>query len=503
MVAAVASAGALSFLAAGPDSSEQLRDGLRFVRAALKIPSGVPVPAGVGFLGFLLDKTEASDDPRIPAVLEEMPMGIWFAFGGDIGKHIAYVRAYDSKREHKTAVFVIVNSVEVGNEAGGHGAAATPPLSILLQAVLQNVSSGPVILAAGGISTGAQSASILAMGADGVVLGSRLLCTPECMYNHEMKQEILNSGLNATARSYAFDDVSRTRFWPEGIDGRAIVNDVLVDFEQGLDLETRLQRFDDAKAKAERGRMVVWAGAGIGLVNDEKDSATIVKEINQEAVDILKGVCSRPPTGPATILIATGEYHETINVTRPGPLTLLGQLPSSSSTSLAKPKFPLDAAPSPTSNMVHIYDTNFVHTGMDDAQSAVLVVAPSYNASLIGAGPTDDANAHTLFYADLFGFGTAFVKHSSSRGTDFLITLLPRYFQNVILANRACGGGIVAWKGTNLTDAPGNKYGAYISDSKIMRDDLGMISPPPCSSILSWTTAFDQPDGHHLVGPGA
>ena len=51
---------------------------------------------------------------------------------------------------------------------------------------------------------------------------------------------------------------------------------------------------------------------------------------------------------------------------------------------------------------------------------------------------------------DLFGFGTA-------------------WFQNVILANRACGGGIVAWKGTNLTDAPDNHYGAYIADSRITR----------------------------------
>ena len=37
------------------------------------------------------------------------------------------------------------------------------------------------------------------------------------------------------------------------------------------------------------------------------------------------------------------------------------------------------------------------------------------------------------------------------------------------LANRACGGGIVAWKGTDLTDAPGNQYGAYIADSRIIR----------------------------------
>ena len=52
-----------------------------------------------------------------------------------------------------------------------------------------------------------------------------------------------------------------------------------------------------------------------------------------------------------------------------------------------------------------------------------------------------------------------------------------RWFQNVILANRACGGGIAAWKGTNLTDAPGNRYGAYIADSRIIRVSIEMV---PC-----------------------
>ncbi len=39
-----------------------------------------------------------------------------------------------------------------------------------------------------------------------------------------------------------------------------------------------------------------------------------------------------------------------------------------------------------TRNLVQIWDNQFVRTGMDDAQSAVLTVAPSFNASLIGAG---------------------------------------------------------------------------------------------------------------------
>jgi hypothetical protein len=39
-------------------------------------------------------------------------------------------------------------------------------------------------------------------------------------------------------------------------------------------------------------------------------------------------------------------------------------------------------------NLVKIWNNQFVQTGFDDATSAVLLVAPSFNASLIGAGPT-------------------------------------------------------------------------------------------------------------------
>ena len=39
-------------------------------------------------------------------------------------------------------------------------------------------------------------------------------------------------------------------------------------------------------------------------------------------------------------------------------------------------------------NTVQIWNNIYVQTGMDDAQSAVLIVAPSFDASLIGAGPT-------------------------------------------------------------------------------------------------------------------
>ena len=100
----------------GFESSETLRKQLQYIRAKLNIAAGIPLPCGVGLLGWILDKTEISDDPRIPAVLDELPAAIWFAFGTNLGKYVEQVRAYDEKRDpekpHKTLVFVIVNSVE-------------------------------------------------------------------------------------------------------------------------------------------------------------------------------------------------------------------------------------------------------------------------------------------------------------------------------------------------------------------------------------------------------
>ncbi|KAG5642128.1 hypothetical protein DXG03_003578 [Asterophora parasitica] len=324
------------------DTSQQLKDALRSVRTTLGVIPDAPVPAGIGLIGCVLDKTESSGDPRIPAVLEQMPVAIWFAFGDDLGKYVAQVRAYDTKREHKTVVFVIVNSVEealratnewkvdvlvvqgvplhrhstrpdtliLGNEAGGHGGAYAPPLLSLLQAVLNEVPNGPVIIAAGGISNGAQCAALLAMGADGVVLGSRFLCTPECAFKDEFKEEILKAGMNATARSLAFDDVKRSRFWPEGVDGRAIANDILVDYHQGLDLGTRLKRYDEATKKGERSRMVIWAGVGISFVRDRQKSAEIVRDVHDEMVRTLEAI----PRRIVTDLANNNAFFPTVEV---------------------------------------------------------------------------------------------------------------------------------------------------------------------------------------------
>jgi len=191
---------------------------------------------------------------------------------------------------------------------------------------------------------------------------------------------------------------------------------------------------------------------------------------------------------------------ETVKVTRQGPLTLLGQIDPTSSNG---------------SNLVQIWNNLFTQTGEDDAFSSVLIVAPSLNASLIGAGPTGaplqplfgitDFKAYNIdfqnraanfsisqalvtdiSYANASFYGCTFASYQDTwytgrnastyvvggtifGQTDYLFGFGTAWFENVTLANRACGGGLVAWKGTNQSDAMGNRYGAYISNSRIIR----------------------------------
>ncbi|KAK0219003.1 2-nitropropane dioxygenase, partial [Armillaria fumosa] len=176
-----------------------------------------------------------------------------------------------------------------GNEAGGHGGATAPPVVLPLTTVLASVpKDGPVILAAGGIATGAQIASMLTLGADGVAIGTRFLFTHESGYPSVKKKALVKAGLGSTVRSTAFDEINRTVGWPTGIDGRGIANEIISDVNQRLSLEERLRRADEEKDKGSTSRLPVWAGAAVGLTNKILSVEEVVSELQEETVHALQ-----------------------------------------------------------------------------------------------------------------------------------------------------------------------------------------------------------------------
>ena len=96
--------------------------------------------------------------------------------------------------EHAQKVFDLGcdGFIAVGQGAGGHS--GPNPLQVLVRA-LKNKFDLPVI-AAGGVADGWGMASMLALGAVGVSVGTKFIATKEASINEEYKDAIVNSGMN-------------------------------------------------------------------------------------------------------------------------------------------------------------------------------------------------------------------------------------------------------------------------------------------------------------------
>lgn len=122
--------------------------------------------------------------------------------------------------------------MNLGNESGGHGLSSSLPLltlfPLLSKVALEN--NGPPLLAAGGLATGSQIASLLTLGASGVVLGTRFLLSPESFYSDVQRHALVEANSSQSVRTMAFDYARNTLGWPKGVDGRGLRNGTVASF---------------------------------------------------------------------------------------------------------------------------------------------------------------------------------------------------------------------------------------------------------------------------------
>ena len=130
---------------------------------------------------------------------------------------------------------------------------------------------------------------------------------------------------------------------------------------------------------------------------------TILVGTNATFKTIQSAIASLPnTTDPAYILILPGNYTEQVNVTRSGPVYLLGQTSNIQDQG---------------SNLVNVIWAAVAGTG-DNAYTATLTVAPNLNADLTGSGPTgfpvpsDTPFGNTDFRAYNLNFINDFVPYS-------------------------------------------------------------------------------------------
>ena len=164
------------------------------------------------------------------------------------------------------------------------------------------------VLAAGGITEGRGVAGALALGASGVVMGTRFLAATEAGIPQGWKNEItrLADGGASTTRSTLCDRLKETKGWPAWYDGRAAVNRGHEDEEAGMCDEDNVARYKEEAAKGDEswgphGRMVTYAGTGVGMIRDVKAAADIVEEVRAQSRIVLQRTSAEyawPRAGP-------------------------------------------------------------------------------------------------------------------------------------------------------------------------------------------------------------
>jgi nitronate monooxygenase len=144
-----------------------------------------------------------------------------------------------------------------------------------------------MVIAAGGIADGRGLAAALALGAEGVLVGTRFYATVESLGQEKAKTRILASSGEDTVRTSVFD-VVRGYDWPDGITGRALRNDFTERWhgrERGLTLalDSERTRYQERAASGDVDTAVVFAGEGAGLVEDVPQAGAVVARIVAEA----------------------------------------------------------------------------------------------------------------------------------------------------------------------------------------------------------------------------
>jgi enoyl-[acyl-carrier protein] reductase II len=188
LASAVSNAGGLGLLGAGSMYPDVLREHIRQCKQATDKPFGVNVPLLYPDIDQLMQIIAAE---KVPIVFTSAGNPkTWTGHLKANGIQVVHVVS-SSKFARKAEEAGCDAVVAEGFEAGGHNGREETTTMVLIPAVRAAVSI-PVI-AAGGIATGKQMLAAMVLGADGVQVGSRFVCTPEASSHLAFKEAILQS----------------------------------------------------------------------------------------------------------------------------------------------------------------------------------------------------------------------------------------------------------------------------------------------------------------------
>ncbi|MGX9425017.1 MULTISPECIES: NAD(P)H-dependent flavin oxidoreductase [Bradyrhizobium] len=263
-------------------------------REAAKLGS-CAAPFGIGFITWSM----AKQPELLDIALAANPRAIMLSFGDPkpfapkikaAGRLlICQVQDEEMARQALEAGADIL--IAQGTEAGGHGASRT---TLDVVPAIVDLAGGRVpVVAAGGIADGRGLAAMLALGASGVLLGTRFYASEEADGAEEAKRRICGARSGNTVRGIIFD-LSRNNVWPAPFTGRCLINDharrwMGREIELLQHVKTVAAEYAEARATGNFDVAAVIAGEAVGLIHDIPPAGEIVDRIVSEAEQILRG----------------------------------------------------------------------------------------------------------------------------------------------------------------------------------------------------------------------
>lgn len=287
LVTAISDAGAMGFIGCTHLGPEEIR------AVAGAIRESTNRPFALNALMFLEDETgyAAALEAR-PAVIslswprKDQDLKPWIDRAHDAGALVTLMAGEvdEAKRAADAGADIIVAQ---GTEGGGH--VGWMSIMALVPMVVDAVAPLPV-MAAGGIADGRGFAAALALGAEGVLVGTRFLASQESGLKQAHKQAILDSDGHDTLLT-EIPDLASGQVWP-GAMSRVRRNRFI---ERWAGREWALRQNPSAVAAAvaaarkagDPDEAPLFIGQDAGLIHDLPSAAEIVQRMVAEAEQII------------------------------------------------------------------------------------------------------------------------------------------------------------------------------------------------------------------------
>lgn len=275
LASAVSNAGGLGLLGAGSMTPELLEEHIRKCKSATDKPFGVNIP-------LLYSRV----DKQFEIIIRE-GVKIVFTSAGNPATWTPFLKQHGITVVHvvanvKSALKCEQSSVDAivgeGFEAGGHnGKEETTTLTLI--PLIRKATAMPLI-AAGGIATGRGMLAVMALGAEGVQIGSRFVASAESSAHLAFKQRILETGDGGTS-------LAMKKVMPVRLIRNAFCQKVHQMEESGASAEELKELLGKGRAKSgmfegdlDEGELEI--GQVAAIIDQIKPAGVIVHEIMEE-----------------------------------------------------------------------------------------------------------------------------------------------------------------------------------------------------------------------------